>query len=217
MKMKRLLERLSNAPGVSGFEEKIREIIFNELDGYVDEMKVDEMGNLIAVRNGIPNGKKIMIAAHMDEIGLMVKYIDEKGFIKFSKIGNVNDQMLLNQDISIQTSNGDINGVIGSKPPHKIKKSEKNKVVEYDKMFIDIGASSREEAENMVDIGDPVIIKQNFQDLGNHLVKGKALDNRAGCAILVDVLKKVDSSATIYGVGTVQEEVGLKGCQDIIF
>ncbi len=85
-------------------------------------MKVDEMGNLIAVRNGIPNGKKIMIAAHMDEIGLMVKYIDEKGFIKFSKIGNVNDQMLLNQDISIQTSNGDINGVIGSKPPHKIKK-----------------------------------------------------------------------------------------------
>ena len=215
--MKRLLERLSNAPGVSGFEEKIREIIFNELDGYVDEMKVDEMGNLIAVRNGIPNGKKIMIAAHMDEIGLMVKYIDEKGFIKFSKIGNVNDQMLLNQDISIQTSNGDINGVIGSKPPHKIKKSEKNKVVEYDKMFIDIGASNREEAEKMVDIGDPVVIKQNFQDLGNHLVKGKALDNRAGCAVLVDVLKKVDSNATIYGVGTVQEEVGLKGAKTSAF
>ncbi len=215
--MKRLLEKLSNAPGVSGFEERVREIIFNELDGYVDEMKVDEMGNLIAIKNGIPDGKKIMLAAHMDEIGLMIRYIDKKGFIKFSKIGSVNDQMLLNQDISIQTSNGDVNGVIGSKPPHKIKKSEKNNVVEYDKMFIDIGASNKEEAENMVNIGDPVIIKQNFQDLGNHLVKGKALDNRAGCAILVDVLKKVDSSATIYGVGTVQEEVGLKGARTSSF
>ena len=128
--MKRLLEKLSNAPGVSGFEERVREIIFNELDGYVDEMKVDEMGNLIAIKNGIPDGKKIMLAAHMDEIGLMIRYIDKKGFIKFSKIGSVNDQMLLNQDISIQTSNGDVNGVIGSKPPHKIKKSEKNNVLE---------------------------------------------------------------------------------------
>ncbi len=215
--MKGLLKKLSNALGVSGFEEKVREIIFNELDGYVDEIKIDEMGNLIAIKNGIPDGKRIMLAAHMDEIGLMIRYIDKKGFIKFSKIGNLNDQMLLNQDISIQTSNGNVNGVIGSKPPHKMKKSEKNNVVEYDKMFIDIGASSREEAEKMVGIGDPIVINQNFQDFGYNLVKGKALDNRVGCAILVEVLKKVDSSATIYGVATVQEEVGLKGAKTSAF
>ncbi len=215
--MKKLLEKLSNAPGISGFEDEVRKIIFNELDGIVDEIKIDDMGNLIAVKNGDPNGKKIMLAAHMDEIGLMVRYIDSKGFIKFSKIGGINDQMLLNQDIYIQTSEGDVNGVIGSKPPHKMKKSERDKVVEYDKMFIDIGATSQEEALKMVQIGDPIIIKQNFQDLGNSLVKGKALDNRAGCAVLVEVLKRTNSSATIYGVGTVQEEVGLKGAKTSAF
>ena len=215
--MKKLLEKLSNAPGISGFEEEIRKIIFNELDGVVDEIKIDDMGNLIAVKNGDPNGKKIMLAAHMDEIGLMVRYVDSKGFVKFSKIGGINDQMLLNQDIYIQSSNGNVNGVIGSKPPHKMKKSEKGKVVEYDKMFIDIGASNKEEALKMVQIGDPIIIKQNFQDLGNSLVKGKALDNRAGCAVLVEVLKRAKSSAKIYGVGTVQEEVGLKGAKTSAF
>ena len=215
--MKKLLEKLSNAPGISGFEDEIRKIIFNELDGVVDEIKIDEMGNLIAVKNGDLNGKKIMLAAHMDEIGLMVRYIDSEGFVKFSKIGGINDQMLLNQDIYIQTSDGDVNGVIGSKPPHKIKKSERDKVVEHDKMFIDIGAANKEEALKMVQIGDPIIIKQNFQDLGNSLVKGKALDNRAGCAVLVEVLKRVNSSATIYGVGTVQEEVGLKGAKTSAF
>lgn len=215
--MKKLLEKLSNAPGISGFEEEIRKIIFNELDGLVDEIKIDDMRNLIAVKNGDPNGEKIMLAAHMDEIGLMVRYIDSKGFVKFSKIGGINDQMLLNQDVYIQTSDGDVNGVIGSKPPHKMKKSEKDKVVKYDKMFIDIGASNKEEALKMVQIGDPIIIKQNFQDLGNSLVKGKALDNRAGCAVLVEVLKRAKSSATIYGVGTVQEEVGLKGAKTSAF
>jgi len=215
--MKKLLKKLSNAPGVSGFEDEVRELIFNELDGFVDEIKIDEMGNLIAIKNGKPEGKKIMLAAHMDEIGLMVRYIDEKGFIKFSKIGGINDQMLLNQDVYIQTPKGDVNGVIGSKPPHKMKKSEKNKVFEYDKMSIDIGAESRKQAQEMVRVGDPIIIKQEFDDLGKSLVKGKALDNRVGCAVLIEVLKQVDSKATIYGVGTVQEEVGLKGAKTSAF
>jgi putative aminopeptidase FrvX len=120
--MRKLLKKLSNAPGVSGFEDEIREIISKELEGFVDEIKIDEMGNFIAIKKGDPEGKKIMLAAHMDEIGLMVRYIDKKGFIKFSKIGGINDQMLLNQDVYIQTSKGHISGVIGSKPPHKMKK-----------------------------------------------------------------------------------------------
>ncbi len=215
--MKELLKKLSNAPGVSGFENEVRLIISKELEEFADEIKIDEMGNIIVIRNGEPDGKKIMLAAHMDEIGLMVRYIDNKGFIKFSKIGGINDQMLLNQDVYIQTANGNVTGVIGSKPPHIMKKSEKNKIVEYDHMFIDIGASSKDEAQMMVSLGDPIIIKQEFADLGKSLVKGKALDNRVGCAILVEVLKQADTNATIYGVGTVQEEVGLKGAKTSAF
>ena len=214
--MKGLLKRLSNAPGVSGFEEKVRELIFNELDGYVDQIKIDEMGNLIAIKNGIPDGKRIMLAAHMDEIGLMVRYIDKNGFIKFSKIGGINDQMLLNQEVTIHTSNGNVTGVIGSKPPHKMKESERKKITEYDKMFIDIGASDKENAEQKVKLGDPVTIKQEFTPLGK-LYKGKALDNRIGCAVLIEVMKKAKTNATIYGVGTVQEEVGLKGARTAAF
>lgn len=215
--MKELLEKLSNAPGVSGFEDDVRDLIFKELEGQVDEINIDELGNLIAIKKGEVDGKKIMLAAHMDEIGLMVRYIDEKGFIKFSKIGGINDQMLLNQEVYIQSSKGNVQGVIGSKPPHKMKEAERKKILEYDNMFIDIGAPTREEAEERVRVGDPVIIKQDFAELGNSLVKGKALDNRVGCAVLIEVLKQVESKATIYGVGTVQEEVGLKGARTSAF
>ncbi len=211
--MKNLLEKLSNAPGVSGFEEEVRNLMIKELEDYADEIQVDHLGNLIAMKKGDPGNKKVMLAAHMDEIGLMVRYIDKKGFIKFSKIGGINDQMLLNQSVYIQTPNGNVTGVIGSKPPHKMKESERKQILKFDNMFIDIGAKDREEAEEMVSVGDPIIIRQEFEELKNGLLKGKALDNRVGCAILVEVLKRVESKATVYGVGTVQEEVGLKGAK----
>ena len=202
--MKDLLEKLSNAPGISGFEDEVRDLMITELKDYVDEIEVDQLGNLIARKNGKPNGRKIMLAAHMDEIGLMVRYIDKKGFIKFSKIGGINDQMLLNQSVYIQSSQGNVTGVIGSKPPHE-------------NMFIDIGAKDKEEAEELVSVGDPIIIKQEFEELRNGLVMGKALDNRVGCATLIEVLKKAETDATVYGVGTVQEEVGLKGAKTSAF
>lgn len=211
--MKELLEKLSNAPGVSGFEDEVRNLMKKELQESVDDLEVDKLGNLIAIKKGKPEGKRVMLAAHMDEIGLMVRYIDKKGFIKFSKIGGINDQMLLNQEVYIQSSNGKIVGVIGSKPPHKMKEAERKKILEYENMFIDIGASSLEEAEEKVSVGDPIIIKQKFAELQNQLIKGKALDNRVGCAILIEVMRRVKSSATIYAVGTVQEEVGLKGAK----
>jgi endoglucanase len=188
-----------------------------ELDEYVDKINVDNMGNLIAIKNGNPGNKKVMLAAHMDEIGLMVRFIDKKGFIKFSKIGGINDQMLLNQTVYIQTVKGNITGVIGSKPPHKMKAEERKKILEFENMFIDIGASSKKEALEKVNIGDPIIIQQEFKELDNKLVMGKALDNRVGCAILIEVMKQVESEATIYGVGTVQEEVGLKGAKTSAF
>lgn len=215
--MKNLLEKLSNAPGVSGFEGEVRDLMIQEMKDYVDEIEVDDLGNLIAVKNGDPGGKKIMLAAHMDEIGLMVRYIDKQGFIKFSKIGGINDQMLLNQEVYIQSAKGNVTGVIGSKPPHKMKPEERKKILKHDYMFIDIGATSREEAEERISVGDPIIIKQEFAELANSLVKGKALDNRVGCAVLIEVLKQAESEATIYGVGTVQEEVGLKGAKTSAF
>ena len=104
--MKQLLEKLSNASGVSGFEDNVRNLMMEELKGFVDELDVDNMGNLIAIKKGKPDGKKVMLAAHMDEIGLIVRYIDKNGFIKFSKLGGINDQMLLNQEVYIH-SNGE--------------------------------------------------------------------------------------------------------------
>ena len=215
--MKDLLKKLSNTPGVSGFEGNVRDLMTQELDEYVDKINVDNMGNLIAIKNGNPGNKKVMLAAHMDEFGFMVRFIDKKGFIKFSKIGGINDQMLLNQTVYIQTVKGNITGVIGSKPPHKMKAEERKKILEFENMFIDIGASSKKEALEKVNIGDPIIIQQEFKELDNKLVMGKALDNRVGCAILIEVMKQVESEATIYGVGTVQEEVGLKGAKTSAF
>ncbi len=211
--MRDLLGKLSNASGVSGFEEEVRNLMIREMEGHVDDLQVDNMGNLIAIKEGEPDGKKVMLAAHMDEIGLMVRYIDKDGFIKFSKIGGINDQMLLNQEVCIHTSQGVVIGVIGSKPPHRMKAAEKKKVLEYEHMFIDIGAANREEAEEKVNVGDPITISQEFGELGDELVKGKALDNRVGCAVLIEVMKRARSDATIYAVGTVQEEVGLKGAR----
>jgi len=215
--MKDLLKKLANAPGVSGFEKNVRNLIIEELTDYVDDIEVDNLGNLIIRKNGTSNSKKVMLAAHMDEVGLMVRYIDKKGFIKFSKIGGINDQTLLNQNIYVHTTAGKISGVIGSKPPHLMKEEEKKKVVKHDDMFIDIGVSNKEEAEKIVNIGDPISIKQEFSQLQNNMFTGKSLDDRVGCCIIIEVMKRVESNATIYGVGTVQEEVGLKGARTSAF
>ncbi|MFZ3384079.1 MAG: M42 family peptidase, partial [Candidatus Methanoperedens sp.] len=143
--IKNLLERLSNAHGVSGYEGNIRKIIEEEIRPFVDEIKTDKMGNLLATKNG--GSPRLMLAAHMDEIGLMVKYIDEKGFIYFTTTGGWFDQTLLNQRMILHTVNGPIYGVIGSKPPHAMKKEETKKIVKAEDMFIDVGARSKDDAQ----------------------------------------------------------------------
>ena len=212
------MKELSLAPGVSGSEEKIAEIIERELDDVADKIERDSMGNLIATKKGKKKAPTVMLAAHMDEIGLMVNYIDDKGFIKFTKIGGINDQMLMNQTITIHSSVGEpVVGVIGSKPPHVTSPEEKNKVVKAEDMFIDIGAKDKEEAEKMVRIGDKMTFNALFEEYPNNLIMGKALDNRVGCYVMMEVLKRVETRATVYGVGTVQEEVGLKGARTSAF
>lgn len=212
-----LMKELSLTPGVSGSEEKIAEIIERELKDTVDSIERDTMGNLIATKKGEKKAPTIMLAAHMDEIGLMVSYIDDKGYLKFTTIGGINDQMLMNQTVVVHGSKGDVVGVIGSKPPHVTKPEERNKVIKASDMFIDIGACSKEDAEEMVSVGDVITFKSWFEEFPNDLIMGKALDNRVGCYVMMEVLKRVDTRATVYGVGTVQEEVGLKGAKTSAF
>ncbi len=215
--LRELLERLSNAHGLSGYEGSVRQIIENEVRPYVDEIKTDKMGNLIATKLG--SKPVVMLAAHMDEIGLMVKYVDDKGFVFFTKSGGWFDQTLLNQRMVLHTEKGQIYGVIGGKPPHAMKEEDKKKPVQAEDMFIDVGATSKEDAEKLgVKTGTPITPDTEFKSLGNDRVTGKAFDNRAGCAMLIEALREMkDVRATVHAVFTVQEEVGLKGAKTSAF
>jgi len=215
-KIEEILKKLSNAHGISGYEENIREIIREELEEYVDEIKVDTLGNIIAIKNG--SHPSVMVASHMDEIGLMVKYIDERGFIRFIKCGGWFDQTLLNERVILHSPKGKLFGIIGSKPPHIMKKEEKEKVVKIDDMFIDIGARNKKEVEKKgIHPGTPITLDRDFKLLLNGRVTGKALDDRAGIAMMIEGVRQSDTNATIYAVGTVQEEVGLKGARTSAF
>lgn len=210
--VKELLKRLSNGFGVSGFEGDLRDIIRDELKGSVDEFIDDPMGNLIAVRRGGPF--KVMIAAHMDEIGIMVQYIDEKGFIRFVPIGGWYGPTLYEQRVIFHGRNGPVRGVIGAKPPHMMDAEERKKEIKIEEMFADVGAKSAEEAAALgIEIGTPGVVEREFADLHGSLVTGKALDNRVGVAMLIRTLQQLDSPHTVYAVFTVQEEVGLKGAK----
>jgi putative aminopeptidase FrvX len=210
--IKSLLEKLSNAHGISGWEGSVQEIVKDEIASFVDEVRVDSLGNLIATRKG--DRPSVMIEAHADEIGLMVKQVDEKGFIGFIRIGAWFDQTLLNQRVVIHTRSGPVIGVIGSKPPHVMRDEDRKKVVEARDMFIDIGCSSQKEVEDLgIRAGTPISIDRAFASLKGDKVTGKAFDNRAGLIVMIEALKRTKAKSTIYAVATVQEEVGLKGAK----
>jgi putative aminopeptidase FrvX len=212
-----LLKELCMADGISGFEKDVAEIMKRELRKSCDKVEVDSFGNVTGVKG---KGKaKIMIAAHMDEIGLMVKNINEKGFISFVKIGGIDDRMLLCKRVRIKGKKGDVAGVIGSKPPHLQKKEESEKVMKHDELFIDIGAKNRKEAEEKVEVGDQVIFESDYGNLSSDFIYAKAIDDRIGCYALLKVMEKIPKNidATVYGVGTCQEEVGLKGARVAAF
>ncbi len=219
MSLNQNLEKLSNTQGVTGRENKIRDLLTQMLKPYTDEIQVDRMENIIAVKKGKPKAPKIMLAAHMDEIGLMVKTITKDGFIQFSKLGGIDDRILTAQEVIIHTKKGAYQGVIGSKPPHIQKEEERKKIIPLDDLFIDVGAENREDAVNMgVAIGDPIAFDATYTKLNKEKVMGKAFDNRAGCAAMVETMKLLkDCSCTVYAVGTVQEEVGLRGAGTAAF
>jgi len=212
-----LLKKFSDAIGVSGHEFEIRRLIMEEVGDLADKVWTDRMGNIIALKKGeSENAPKVMFAAHIDEIGLIVSHIDNRGFLRFTGIGGWNERILPGQRVIIVTTKGKIRGVIGMKPPHIMTPEEKKQVLEMDKLFIDIGMSSREEAEKLgVKVGSIVVFDREVARLGGtDRVTGKAFDDRVGVASLVYMLKllnNVEHEANVYAVFTVQEEVGLKG------
>ena len=209
----KLIEELCTAAGISGFEGDIVKIMQRELGKSCDSVETDNFGNIIASKG---KGKmKIMLAAHLDEIGLMVKYISKEGFINFVKIGGIDDRSLMGQRVIVKAKKGDVPGIIGSKPPHLQKDEERKQVIKHEDLFIDIGAKDDKDAKKRIEIGDPIIFEPNFAGLGNNLYYGKAVDDRLGCYILAKVMEKIpkDINATVYAVGTAQEETGLKGAR----
>ena len=208
-----ILERLSNACGVAGREDEVRALMVEMLKPNVDEIKQDKLGNVIGIKRGKKGAPTVMLAAHMDEIGLMVKNITKEGFLQFSKIGGIDDRILVSQKVLVHTDIGPIAGVVGSKPPHILKEEERKKVTEADDLFIDVGASDRDDAKKRgVHIGDAVSFDVKFVRVGGNAVAGKAFDNRAGCTVLTGIMKNLPPvDCTVYAVGTIQEEVGARG------
>jgi putative aminopeptidase FrvX len=214
--LKRLLTQFSNAHGLSGYEDDVAALLRTELQPLVDEVRTDAMGNVIGIRGG--QGPAVMVAAHMDEIGLVVSHIDNEGFLRVVPVGGWFDQTLLSQRVLVRTRDGgSIVGVVGSKPPHLMDAEDRKKMVKIKDMFIDCGATSLADAEGMgIEIGSTITVDQELRPMGNDFVTGKALDNRAGLVMLITALRRLKGKkvkAIIQAVGTVQEEVGLKGAR----
>lgn len=205
-----LLKRICEAPGVSGFEQVIRELVLREIDGLVDEVQIDNMGNVIAIRRG-KSDQRVMVAAHMDEIGFIVNHIDDDGFIRFLPLGGFDPKTLTAQRVIVH-GDRDLIGVMGTKPIHIMKPEERSKAVPLTDYFIDMGMSKAELTRH-VQVGDPITRERELIEIGD-CVNSKSLDNRVSVFILIECLRALRETALphdLYAVFTVQEEVGLRG------
>ncbi len=221
----KLLERLVTTPGIAGREERIRELIKEELGKVSDEVDVDGMGNVIALKrakdigssNKPEEAKKVMVAAHMDEIGFMVLYIDKKGFLRLQPVGGFDTRTLMAQRVVVHGKEDLIGNLYPStKPPHMLSAEEAKKKLETKDYFVDLGLNG-DKVKELVKIGDPVTLKQDFEEIGD-TYSAKAMDDRVGVYVMIEALKKLDyHEADIYAVATVQEEVGLRGAKTSAF
>lgn len=217
----KLLRDLTDANGVSGFEDGPRQVMKRYIKPHCNSVEFDRLGSLIARKRGTSDEPRVLIAGHLDEIGFMVKEVTKDGFIKFLPLGGWWGHVALGQRMRIITSRGIIIGVVGSRPPHILEPKEREKVLQIKDMFIDVGAQEKFNVERKlgVRVGDPIVPDSEFTVMGNPgLYMAKAFDNRASCAIVVDVLRKLKNFRhpnTIFGAGCVQEEVGLRGAQTV--
>lgn len=215
---RRLLEDLTNLDGPSGYEAPVARFVADAL-APVGEITRDNLGSVVCCKPGVSDRPRIMIAGHMDEIGFMVKLVTKDGFIKFSPLGGWWSQVLLAQRVRLLTAKGPVLGIIGSKPPHLLKEDQRSKVVDMADMFIDVGARDHDHAAEELGIrpGDPIVPVSEFTPLADpNMLLAKAWDDRAGVAMMIETMQELKKSRkktpnTVYGVGTVQEEVGLRG------
>lgn len=210
----KLLGEICTVPGAPGFEKKIRDLVMSELKSLVDEIETDNLGNVYAIkRSSKPEAerKRVMVGAHMDEIGFIVTHIDDKGFIRFHTLGGFDPKTLTAQRVIIHGKK-DVIGVMASKPIHVMSPAERDKPAKMSDYFIDTGLSAKE-VKKLINVGDPITREREFIEMG-HCVNGKSLDNRLAVFILIEALRKLKKKKVpydIYGVFTVQEEVGIRG------
>lgn len=213
METKVFLELLSNNKGVSGFEFTQNDLVVSAFKEFSDDISIDKMGNIIALKKGVGDGKvKIMLAGHLDEIGMMVKDIEDNGFIRFTNIGGIDPRTILGQEVIVHGKR-DLFAVIGSKPPHLQDAKEQDETIKMEDMTIDTGFS-KAQLEEIVNIGDTITVNRKFMDLKNNRVAGKSMDNKVGVAVLLECAKelsKMSHEADVYFVSTVQEEVSMGG------
>lgn len=215
MDTKELLRDLSQATGISGDEEEPRQIARDALTPFTDEQRVDALGNLITLKRGTrpshAQRRSIMLAAHMDEIGLMVTDFDEE-FLRFTTVGGVDTRTILGQEVTVHGKRT-LPGIIASRPPHVLPEAERKKALPVEKLFIDVGTSS-EQIQELVQVGDFITMRRDFLSLAKGYASGKALDDRAGVVALVGCMKALDTMQhtwDVYAIATSQEEVGLRG------
>lgn len=216
-KTTKLLKDLTEASGVSGYEGPVRKVTKQYFEPLGDLIS-DRIGSLVCVKRGASEAPRVMLAGHMDEIGFMVRHITDQGYIKFQQLGGWFDQVLLGQRVVVKTHKGDVTGVIGVKPPHIISADERDKVVKKKDMYIDIGATSKEELEAAgVRLGDPIIPQAAFEVMANgKSYLSKAFDDRVGVALMVSLLESLQGQShpnTIYAAATVMEETVLGGAR----
>jgi len=203
-----LLKRLTEASGPSGHEDEIRQVIYEEVRDHVDRVYTDSLGNLYAEKDGKGTGPKVMLCAHMDECAVMISSVDANGLLQFRHVGGLDDRVLLAKPVLIGEKR--IPGVIGSKPPHHQKGTERSKPVSLEQLRIDIGASTREEALQHVQPGDVAVFATTYEEFGANCAKSKSFDDRVGCAVLVE-MAKLSFDMPVVLAFTVQEEIGLRG------
>jgi endoglucanase len=205
-----LLEEICRTPGAPGFEDRIREVVVRELEPLVDDVRVDTMGNVIAHRKGKPGSKKLMIAAHMDEIGFVVRHVDDSGYVRFGTLGGFDPKTLTAQRVLVHTRSGDLLGVLGSKPIHLMTDEERKQSPKIEHYFIDLGLPA-DQVKEKVRLGDPVTRERAFVEIGE-TVNTKSLDDRVGVFVMIEAVRAASKHAVdLYAVVTVQEELGLRG------
>lgn len=212
--MLEMIKELCALPGISGRENAVRDYIIKKIEGYA-EYSIDPLGNLLVFKKGKkPANKKVMLDAHMDEVGLIVTAITSEGYLHFTKVGGIDTRVILGRTVKV----GDkaVNGVIGIKPVHLVDKSAEADVPKADELYIDIGASSREEAAEYVSLGDSAWFAGGFVEFGEGFVKSKALDDRVGCAILIEMIRN-ELEYDAWFSFSVQEEIGTRGAQTAAF